>query len=93
MLDYGLARQYVHKNGRLRDERESAGFRGTVRYASLNAHYKKDLGRRDDLWSLLYILIEFRRGELPWRKIADKNEVSINFGNMELLYVSNSKLK
>ena len=65
-----------------------AGFRGTVRYASVNAHDNREMGRHDDLWSLFYMLIEFLQGistnfytplthlgQLPWRKIKDKDEV------------------
>ena len=33
------------------------GFRGTPRYASVNVHREMDLSCRDDLWSLLYILV------------------------------------
>jgi len=52
--------------------RPSVGFRGTGRYASLNAHNGIELGRRDDLWSLFYTLVEFLRGKLPWRKEKDR---------------------
>ena len=38
MLDYGLSREYLDKNGKLRSPRQDAGFRGTVRYASVTAH-------------------------------------------------------
>ena len=48
------------------------GFRGTIRYASLNAHYGRDLSRVDDLWSLLYILVEFATGTLPWNLAKDR---------------------
>jgi len=41
MLDYGLARQYINQNGEVRAPRAAAGFRGTVRYASINAHRNK----------------------------------------------------
>lgn len=41
MLDFGLARQYVTPSGDVRSPRSAAGFRGTVRYASLNAHKNK----------------------------------------------------
>lgn len=41
MLDYGLARQFTTANGEVRTPRSAAGFRGTVRYASLNAHKNK----------------------------------------------------
>ncbi|RXN34024.1 tau-tubulin kinase 1-like isoform X1 [Labeo rohita] len=55
--------------------RTVAGFRGTVRYASVNAHKNKEMGRHDDLWSLFYMLVEFAAGQLPWRKIKDKEQV------------------
>ena len=75
MLDYGLARQYVTAAGEVRQPRAVAGFRGTVRYASVNAHDNREMGRHDDLWSLFYMLIEFLQGQLPWRKIKDKDQV------------------
>lgn len=33
-------------------------------------------GRHDDLWSLFYMLVEFANGQLPWRKIKDKEQVT-----------------
>lgn len=62
-------------NGEVRPSREQSGFRGTARYASLNSHQGKDLGRMDDLWSLFYVLVEFAVGTLPWRKLKDKEQV------------------
>ena len=32
-------------------------------------------GRHDDLWSLFYMMVEFANGQLPWRKIKDKEQV------------------
>ncbi|KAM4750311.1 tau-tubulin kinase 1 isoform 1-T2 [Anableps anableps] len=75
MLDFGLARQYTNTSGEVRPPRTVAGFRGTVRYASVNAHKNKEMGRHDDLWSLFYMLVEFAVGQLPWRKIKDKEQV------------------
>jgi tau tubulin kinase len=74
MLDFGLARQYTTVTGEVRQPRPVAGFRGTVRYASLNAHLSRDLGRHDDLWSVFYLLVELAVGHLPWRRIRDKEE-------------------
>ena len=74
MLDFGLSRQYTTLTGEVRQPRAVAGFRGTVRYASLNAHLAKDLGRHDDLWSVFYMLVELAVGQLPWRRIRDKEE-------------------
>lgn len=75
LIDFGLARKYVLSNGEVRPARESTGFRGTARYAAINSHESKDLGRRDDLWSLFYVLLEFSNGQLPWRRIKDKDHV------------------
>eukprot|EP00794_Sanderia_malayensis_P020068 gene20068-22037_t len=75
MLDFGLSRQYVNSEGQVRTPRPVAGFRGTVRYASINAHENKEMSRRDDLWSVFYMLVEFAQGGLPWRKLKDKEEV------------------
>ncbi|XP_014482904.1 PREDICTED: uncharacterized protein LOC106748669 isoform X2 [Dinoponera quadriceps] len=77
MLDFGLARQFTTGTGEVRPPRAAAGFRGTVRYASVNAHKNKEMGRHDDLWSLFYMLVEFVNGQLPWRKIKDKEQVGL----------------
>ena len=75
ILDFGLARQYTTPTGEIRQPRAVAGFRGTVRYASISAHKSLELGRHDDLWSLFYIMAEFINGQLPWRKTKDKEQV------------------
>lgn len=46
------------------------------------------MGRHDDLWSLFYMLAEFVNGQLPWRKIKDKEQVGImkeNYDHRSLL--------
>ncbi|XP_047244194.1 tau-tubulin kinase 2b [Girardinichthys multiradiatus] len=89
MLDFGLARQFTNSNQEVRPPRPVAGFRGTVRYASINAHKNKEMGRHDDLWSLFYMLVEFLVGQLPWRKIKDKEQV----GNLKETYDHRLMLK
>lgn len=88
LIDFGLARKYRLPSGEIRPPRKSAGFRGTARYASINSHHSKELGRRDDLWSVFYVLVEFALGSLPWRKIKDKEhigELKERFTNAELV--------
>ncbi|XP_010596685.1 tau-tubulin kinase 2 isoform X2 [Loxodonta africana] len=64
---------FLHRD--IKPPRAVAGFRGTVRYASVNAHRNREMGRHDDLWSLFYMVVEFVVGQLPWRKIKDKEQV------------------
>ena len=69
LIDFGLARRYRSNDGTVRPARNPAGFRGTARYASIQSHKQQELGRRDDLWCLFYLLVEFRlETGLPWRK-------------------------
>eukprot|EP00242_Pyramimonas_sp_CCMP2087_P005845 CAMPEP_0198218560 /NCGR_PEP_ID=MMETSP1445-20131203/69940_1 /TAXON_ID=36898 /ORGANISM="Pyramimonas sp., Strain CCMP2087" /LENGTH=278 /DNA_ID=CAMNT_0043895643 /DNA_START=356 /DNA_END=1189 /DNA_ORIENTATION=- len=75
VIDFGLSKKFVDDDGEVLPARENAQFRGTCVYASVNAHLHKDLGRRDDLWSLLYVLVEFLEGDLPWRSLQDKEKV------------------
>ena len=65
IFDFGLSREYINKNGKLKPQRPIATFQGTITYASVNAHNKKEIGRHDDLWSLFYILIHFITGKVP----------------------------
>ncbi|CAD5231904.1 unnamed protein product [Bursaphelenchus xylophilus] len=66
MIDFGLCRQYKSKNGDIKPARDQVQFRGTQRYASLNAHNGIEQSPRDDLESWFYVLVEFLTGELPW---------------------------
>ena len=77
LLDFGLSRIYRTADGQVRAPREVAGFRGTCRYASINTHQAMEMGRRDDMWSFYYMVVEFLRGSLPWRRLRDKHEVCV----------------
>ncbi|KAJ6250497.1 tau-tubulin kinase 1 [Anaeramoeba flamelloides] len=88
MLDFGLARKYLDKEKRIIKSRGEVGFRGTARYASLNSHIGQDLSRRDDFWSLFYLLVEFLKGELPWSRVKDRKlifELKKKFTNRNLV--------
>uniref|UniRef100_A0A1I8EB59 Protein kinase domain-containing protein n=1 Tax=Wuchereria bancrofti TaxID=6293 RepID=A0A1I8EB59_WUCBA len=71
ILDFGLSREYVIRNNgsvKLRKPRTNTLFRGTIRYCSANTHTRNEQGRPDDLWSMVYVLVEMR-GPLPWDNI------------------------
>lgn len=85
ILDFGLSRSFAAKKDGVwvvRRARGTADFRGTLRYCSPNVHLKAEQGRRDDLWGLLYVLIEFHIG-LPWQKMYEKKEVETMKVNMD----------
>ena len=67
LIDYGLARHY--KDPRTHEHypfQETHAFYGTGRYASIVAHKKMQLSRRDDLESVAYLLIFLLTNHLPW---------------------------
>ena len=65
LIDYGLSRKYITKDGKLIPPREKPGFVGTVPYASLNAHKGLELGRCDDLYSWFLVLLKLHCDDLP----------------------------
>jgi serine/threonine protein kinase len=69
LIDFGLANFFRNTDGSHMAYRTDAPFRGTHRYASINAHFKIEQSRRDDLEGLGYVLIYFLRGGLPWQNI------------------------
>ncbi|KAK0419208.1 hypothetical protein QR680_014015 [Steinernema hermaphroditum] len=81
IFDFGLARQILlPENGgslTLREPRSKVSFRGTVRYCSINVHEYKEQGRHDDLWSVLYMLIELLTGTLPWKGLSRRESGQI----------------
>ncbi|KAA6365889.1 MAG: putative tau-tubulin kinase 1, partial [Streblomastix strix] len=64
---------FVHRD--IKPPSYYSSFRGTLRYASPNAHRHLELGRQDDLISLLYVLVELYKGKLPWNNITDSDMV------------------
>lgn len=59
MLDFGLSSNV--------NEPQSPVFTGSLRYASRNNHKGLTYTKMDDLESMLYILIYFYSGSLPWQ--------------------------
>lgn len=67
LIDFGLSREFIdRKSGFHQPVREGKSLTGTPRYASINNHKGIEPSRRDDMESLIYVLLQFGLGRLPW---------------------------
>ena len=68
IIDLGLAKRYIcPKSGTHIAMKTNKGMIGTTKFASLSTHQGNEASRRDDLESLFFMMIYFRRqGKLPW---------------------------
>jgi serine/threonine protein kinase len=75
LIDFGLSSAYCDKFKIHFEYSTGNNFIGTLRYASINAHYGISMSRRDDIESLLYVLIYLAKGFLPWQGVKAKTKI------------------
>eukprot|EP00347_Sterkiella_histriomuscorum_P005564 403356126 len=73
LIDYGLSCPYLLENGQHKPVLKAIKFVGNVGFASKHSFNQMELTRRDDLISLLYMLLFLLEGGLPWMKNTDKS--------------------
>ena len=75
LLDMGLAKQFIDSKTKEHVPfKIHTGLSGTARYASINAHIYLELSRRDDIESIIFVLIYLARGCLPWQGFKGNRE-------------------
>ncbi|CAD8143420.1 unnamed protein product [Paramecium pentaurelia] len=79
LVDFGVSKQ-IFDQGKHIPFRDKKSFIGTTRYASIAAHKGYEIGRKDDLESLMYVIIYLILGKLPWQNlqnIGDKDRTVV----------------
>ena len=85
LVDYGISKVYKDVNGTHIPYRDKKSFIGTTRYASISAHSGIEISRKDDLESLIYVLVFLYKGNLPWQNLkVSENEKTKKVGEMKL---------
>lgn len=74
LIDFGLSKEFRDPKTHVHiPYKKELGLAGTAVFASINSHLGLELGRRDDLESLAYILFYFLWGFLPWQGLGNED--------------------
>lgn len=73
IIDFGLSRIYM-KDGAHIPNKPNSSIVGTMRYISTRIHEGNVYSRRDDIISILYVIIYLLKGKLPWCGLKVKPE-------------------
>ncbi|CAD8081940.1 unnamed protein product [Paramecium primaurelia] len=90
LIDFGLALKYfeVQQQNKFNEQQPSfEKLRRTSIFSSVDSHFGKVQGRRDDLESLGYIMIYFLRGSLPWQSTYN---AQLNHEQDKMVYLKSS---
>ena len=76
IIDFGLAKQYMDKDGIHKSNKKHSHITGSLRYISKYVHIGNEPSRRDDIISFIYILIYLLNNTLPWQGLSynDQNK-------------------
>ena len=76
IIDFGLAKYYCDPDTKIHiPPRKGKSLTGTARYASIKTHLGFEQSRRDDIEGMLYVILYFLRGNLPWQGLPGKTKI------------------
>jgi len=93
LIDYGFCKKYVLDDGITHMQmRERCKIIGTLNFVSINVHDGYEPSRRDDLESVVYIMLYLISDNNEWKKIVNINENDDDNDN-DNEKIKNNKLK
>ena len=79
LIDFGFSRRYLNDSGNHILFKTDKTLIGSVNFASINVNNGYEPSRRDDLESVLYIILFLiRKGSLPWEKEKEKEKETLS---------------
>uniref|UniRef100_A0A915PY01 non-specific serine/threonine protein kinase n=1 Tax=Setaria digitata TaxID=48799 RepID=A0A915PY01_9BILA len=75
LVDFGMCRKVIDSNGKWHMPKLKSIFKGTLRYASLNAIKTHQCGPSDDMMGWIYSIIEMALSKLPWAKSTTRDMI------------------
>lgn len=86
LIDFGLAKKYIDNESKHIPLKTGKSIVGSINYSSINIQRGLEASRRDDMESILYIIIFLLKKDLPWencyegevlQKKKDYNEATV----------------
>lgn len=74
LVDFGLATRYIDSIGSHIEYKTRAPRVGTLKYISPHVHQYKEASRRDDMYSICYLILYLLNGNLPWQGVSGSRQ-------------------
>jgi casein kinase 1 len=82
LIDFGMAKTYLDRRGFHKPEKTTSALVGSLRYACPNSHLLKEIYRKDEFISLVYVYFFIFNHKVPWENIngefKKKSETILN---------------
>jgi serine/threonine protein kinase len=76
LIDFGFCKQYITSDNKHIPFKTNKSIIGTPSFISTNIHNGNEPSRRDDIESIVYIMIYMQLGYLPWNNIHNTNRIA-----------------